>query len=211
MKDLKKVKDLSGKKFNMLTVISLDEERVGRKTYWITVCDCGNVKSVRSDSLQDGTVKSCGCIKKEQDKINLGRETHGKSAERIYKTWRCMKARCYNPNTPRFENYGGRGIKICDEWKNDFEIFYNWALLNGYDDSLTIERIDNDGDYTPDNCKFATIKEQCNNRRSNIVIQIDENKYTLSQISETLNINYSALNARYQRGDRGLDLIRPLR
>ena len=206
MKDKSKVRDLTGQKFGLLTVIGIAETET-RKTYWVCQCDCGNMKTIRSDSLLCGAIKSCGCLKKAQDKVNLTKHhRHKMSGTRIYQEWQGMKGRCYNPHNPRYDRWGGRGIKVCDEWKESFEAFYSWALSRGYNDDLTIDRIDNDGDYTPENCRWATQKEQSRNRSTNINITIGNSTRTLTEWCEIFNLDFKTVNARYQRnGFIGID------
>ena len=207
MKKIKNVKDLTGKRFGRLVVIGLQPSET-RKTYWICQCDCGNIKVIRSDSLQCGSIRSCGCLKKEQDEKNLSQGNgHRKYAEtgfkvggtRLYSIWQGIKSRCYNEHNARYDRYGGRGIKVCDEWRNDFVNFYNWAIKNGYSADLTIDRINNDGDYCPENCHWATAKEQCNNRSTNILIKIGNATKTLTQWCEIFELNSAAVLARYNR------------
>ena len=117
-----------------------------------------------------------------------------------------MKGRCYNSHDPRYDRWGGRGIKVCDEWKESFEAFYSWALSSGYNDDLTIDRIDNDGDYTPENCRWATQKEQSRNRSTNINFTIGNSTRTLTEWCEIFNLDFKTVNARYQRnGFIGID------
>ena len=191
--------DLTGKKFGKLEVIGVHDTG-SRKTYYVCQCDCGNVKVVRADSLISGATKSCGCIKKEQDKTNLTANQRRKmSGTRIYETWQDMKRRCYNKQNARYDRYGGRGITVCEEWLNDFQSFYDWAINNGYSDDLTIDRIDNDGNYEPSNCRWSTVKEQCNNRSSNINITIGNATKSLMSWCEIFNVDYKKVHARYQR------------
>ena len=191
--------DLTGKKFGKLEVIGVHDTG-SRKTYYVCQCDCGNVKVVRADSLISGATKSCGCIKKEQDKTNLtANHRHKMSGTRIYETWQDMKRRCYNKQNVRYNRYGGRGIKVCEEWLNNFQSFYDWAIRNGYSDDLTIDRIDNDGNYEPSNCRWSTVKEQCNNRSSNINIAIGNETKSLMSWCEIFNVDYKKVHARYQR------------
>ena len=202
----KKIKDLTGQKFGKLTVIGLDD-RGTRKTYWNCLCECGNIKSVRADSLQCGAIKSCGCLKKEQDKINLESPSVKKSREfgskyghtRIHNIWAGMKSRCFNSKDPRFMDYGGRGITVCDEWKNDFFAFYKWAIGNGYSENLTIDRIDNSKGYYPENCRWVDMEKQCRNRRSNVNIKIGNTTKTLKEWTEIFNLDYGTVSMRYQR------------
>lgn len=159
-----KSENLIGKKFGRLVVIAFDEERTSDRRYkWICKCDCGNIKSVSGRSLKNGYTKSCGCITR--------RSYDAKS--RLYHIWIGMRSRCNSPKSDAYKNYGGRGIRVCDEWNNDFEIFQRWAIENGYASDLTIDRIDVDGDYEPLNCRWITRDEQAKNKRNNNSICID--------------------------------------
>lgn len=199
MKDKSKVHDLTGKKFGLLTVIGLAETDT-RKTYWVCKCDCGNMKTVRSDSLLCGAIKSCGCIKRKQDEVNLTKNhRHKMSGTRIYSEWQGMKGRCYNKGNARYADWGGRGIEVCEQWRNSFESFYTWAMANGYQDNLTIDRIDNNGNYCPENCRWVGQQEQCRNRRSNINITIGNSTRTLMEWCEIFQVDYKNVNARYHR------------
>lgn len=203
----KQIKDLTGLKFGRLTVLGIDD-KPGYKTYWNCQCECGNVKSVRSDSLQCGAIKSCGCLKAEYDKINLAhtqcketmrRRGYKSTGTRLYNIWSGIKKRCLNERDASYDRYGGRGITVCDEWKNSFEAFHDWALSHGYADDLTIDRIDNSGDYCPENCRWATTETQCRNRRSNIIIKIGNSSRTLKEWCEIFDVDYQNANARYHR------------
>lgn len=197
------LQDLTDKRFGKLVAVKLSDKRGGRKTYWDCVCDCGAEKTVRTDSLKSGMIKSCGCIKKAQDKINLsngqGVITHGLSKTRIYKVWNGIVSRCENPNDNRYIDYGGRGISVCEEWK-DVSNFVGWAEENGYNDELTIDRINVNGDYEPDNCQWATWKEQANNKRTNHIITHEGMSQTLAQWAEEKNIPYKTLASRISYG-----------
>lgn len=197
----KLVNDLTGKRFGRLTVIGV-EDNGKRKTYYACQCDCGNVKVVRSDALLSGCTVSCGCKKKEQDRINLtANHSHKMSGTRMYNIWVGLKGRCNNPNDPRYDRYGGRGISVCDEWNTSFQSFYDWAINNGYSDDLTIDRIDNDGNYEPTNCKWSTNKEQCNNRATNINIKIGNATKTLTEWCEIFDVDVARTMARYHRDE----------
>lgn len=126
--------------------------------------------------------------------------THNLSYSRLYRILGCIKQRCYNKKHIAYKNYGGRGITVCDEWKNDFMSFYNWAINNGYNDNLTIDRIDNNGNYQPDNCKWSTDIEQSNNKRTNHYLEIGGERKTLIQWSREKNIPYDCLISRLRRG-----------
>ena len=206
MKNNKNIKDLTGQRFGRLVVVGLHPTET-RKTYWVCQCDCGNVKIVRSDSLQCGAIRSCGCLKKEQDKKNLilgdGRRKFAETGfkvggTRIYNIWQNMKARCYNEHDARYDRYGGRGIKVCEEWRSDFIAFHDWAMSYGYQDDLTIDRIDNDGDYCPDNCRWSTVKEQCNNRSTNVNIKIGNATKTLTEWCEIFQLDPIKIHSRYK-------------
>lgn len=156
---------LIGRRIGRFTILSAFREN-GRN-YCLCLCDCGKKKTVRFDHLMSERVVSCGCYQKE---ITAERSTkHGMKNTRLYQCWRNMKTRCYNPNCSEFNLYGGRGITVCGEWQS-FEPFCEWAMANGYRDDLTIDRIDNDGNYEPSNCKWSTPKEQALNRSTNAII-----------------------------------------
>lgn len=207
-----KYKDLTGKQFGRWTVIGLSPKE-GRKTYWTCQCECGNVKDIRSDILQSGQSKSCGCLKSEVSAANVSKNhTHKQSGTRIYRIWQGIKRRCENVNEPCYYRYGGRGIKVCDEWNKDFIAFYEWAMSNGYADDLSIDRIDNNGNYCPENCRWSTNKEQCNNRRTNVLYKIGNATKTLMQWCEIFEVDYQDVRARFHRGVNSTDeLFHPVR
>lgn len=205
MKNLSKVKDLTGKRFGRLTVIGIDEGRQSRKTYWICQCDCGKITSHRSDGLQSGSIRSCGCLKNELSAERVAKNhKHKQSGTRLYHIWQGMKRRCYTETSPDYQRWGGRGIKMCDQWRDSFESFFEWAMKSGYSDTLTIDRVDNDGDYTPDNCRWASAKEQGRNRRSNISITIGNTTKSLTEWCEIFGLDYRTVNARYKRMEDGV-------
>lgn len=185
-----KLNNISGMKFGKLTVISRADSK-NNMTYWHCLCDCGIEKDVLASHLTSGKIVSCGCLSAERI-ANLNRK-HGMGNTRIYKIWCGMKTRCYNKNSKSYENYGGRGITVCDEWIHDFMNFYDWAMLNGYTDELSIDRIDNDGNYEPKNCRWTTHKEQSNNTRRTRLFLHNGVIKSLKQIATDENIDYKML------------------
>lgn len=197
-----KYEDLAGLKSGRLTALRRDES--GRKggVFWVCKCDCGNEKVVFSSNLKFGTVKSCGCIAKERKIHNY----------RIFGILDKMKQRCYNKNVPNYKNYGGRGIRVCDEWtsKSGYRLFYEWAVANGYGEFLSIERKDVNGNYCPENCTWATFKEQQNNKRDNHKLTINGITKNINQWSEETGIHPATLHNRLNSGWNTNNVIDPV-
>lgn len=190
------IENLIGERFGRLVVI----KEVGRtkrmQRLWLCKCDCGNTKILTTGVLKNGAVKSCGCLRSEM--ISNKNYKHGMSETRIYKTWKSMKYRCFNSNADEYERYGGRGITVCKDWLK-FENFYNWAMENGYDDNLTIDRIDNDGNYEPDNCRWISFREQTRNKSINRKITYKGKTKCLIEWAEYFGINPSTIRMRIDR------------
>ena len=185
------LKNIIGKKYNRLEVISREKNSKGGQTRWLCKCDCGNTIIAFGVNLRNGHTQSCGCLQREQaSKVN---STHGKSKSRLHNIWKTMKQRCVNPNNHNYKNYGGRGITICEEWEKDYLKFEEWALKNGYDENAkygecTIDRIDVNGNYEPSNCRWVTQKEQARNKRNCRYVFFEGEKYTLAELSEILEV-----------------------
>lgn len=199
--------------------ISLLDNRYGRlivteeapsrngKAMWICKCDCGNItKPIIGSDLRSGKVQSCGCL--HNNLLSQRRKVHGENKTRLHRIWQNMKRRCDTPTVPCYDVYGGRGIKVCDEWIHDFTAFREWALANGYADNLTIDRIDPNGNYEPSNCKWSTRKGQSNNLRKNVTVEIKGEKHTLAEWSEISGIKYTTIYQRYMRGWHGKELLK---
>lgn len=187
--------DLTGKKFGKLTVLKRVENNKHRQPQWLCKCDCGNEAVVAGQKLRTGHTKSCGCIIFEQ-KTRL---THGMTSTTLFTRWMNMKSRCNNPKNKRYNRYGGRGIKVCEEWENDFMSFYRWAISNGFEESLSIDRIDNNMGYCPENCRWVNAKRQANNTSKNVKIVYNGEKKTLAEWCDSLNVDYKLIHNRMHR------------
>lgn len=191
-------KDLTGQIFGDLKVIKRMENNSRGDSKWLCECTCGNTKVILRNSLISGRTKSCGCgMLAALEKGRYSMRTHGMSKSRLYGIWCGIKKRTSETADVRHKkDYFERGIRVCEEWADSFEKFQEWALENGYNDKLTIDRINNDGNYEPKNCRWADNKTQANNKRSNRVYEYKGEKLNISQLSEKYNINYSLLRER---------------
>ena len=202
-----KLIDLTGQVYGRLTVIKRADDYISpsgsRKVQWLCKCKCGKEVIVTGNNLRKGNSKSCGCYNRELlAKINL---THNASNTRLYHIWICMKDRCYNPKNKKYKDYGGRGIIICDEWINDFEAFANWAYDNGYIENVsrgecTIDRIDVNGNYCQQNCRWVNQKVQSNNKRNNHYITYNGETHTVTEWNNILGYKKGVLSRRIFSG-----------
>lgn len=183
--------DLSGQQYGNLFVVERCVENTKQnKPMWLCKCTCGKIVSVNGNSLRRGKTRSCGCLQKSIV------TRHGKRYTSIYNIWRNMKARCYNENNISYKYYGARGIRVCDEWINSFESFYKWSINNGYNNGLTIDRLNNNKNYEPNNCRWVNMTEQQNNRRNNRLITYTGETKTLSQWASLYGIKVVTLSQR---------------
>lgn len=195
-------KDIKGERFGRLIVIErIPSVKHGQEISWICKCDCGNTCTVKGTHLRNGATKSCGCLRTEltRERSRKLKTIHGESNTRLYKIWACMKNRCSSPNNTHFDCYGGRGIHVCDEWQS-FENFRKWANINGYDETLTLDRIDNNGNYEPSNCRWISRKEQANNRRTNRFIEFNGQVHSLARWAEIIGMQPRTLSNRLDAG-----------
>ena len=201
--------DLTGQRYGRLLVVERMGTAQSGHALWLCKCDCGTSYTVSSNRLNSGT-KSCGCLQKERSSFAARkrkgvrypkRYNIGKENGRLYQCYKDMVNRCYKVNNKRYETYGGRGIKVCSEWLNDFYSFRDWALTNGYTDNLTLDRVDVEGNYEPANCRWASQKTQNNNRRNNVVVTYNGETMTLHELSERYtDVPYKTLWKRINAG-----------
>ena len=188
--------DITGKKYNMLKVISFYDIQ-DKKSRWLCECECGNKKILFGKDIKNGNTKSCGCLLHKK-KYNKETETKIKRLQHIYYQ---MKQRCYDKNNPLYKHYGQRNITICKEWLNNINNFLNWALKNGYKNDLTIERIDVDGNYEPNNCKWITKTQQGYNKTNTISYTFQGETKCLSEWCKIYDIDYHIVYKRLKRGN----------
>lgn len=199
-----KYRDITGQKFGRLTALYHAGSAKDKSALWMCKCDCGNEKVVTSTALLSGKTSSCGCLKREVAKDNSFK--HGETKTRLYREWQAMKERCYRKTHQYYNRYGGRGISVCDEWKCDYLAFKKWAIENGYSDNLSLDRIDNDGNYCPENCRWATWEEQANNRSNNVVVFYEEKWLPINIVMNKLNKKYGYVYQHY----RNLGLLKKM-
>lgn len=194
--------DLTGERFGKIVVMGRIKKEGSKKTLFKCICDCGKEKIFQSDDLRRGKIKSCGCWKSQHMK-KIGKENtkHGMTNSRLYNIWHGSKERCQNKNSKDYKNYGGRGIRMCHEWENSFQNFYDWAISHGYKENLTIDRINVNGDYCPGNCRWVDIKTQNQNKRKNVNITINKETKCSAEWERILGICRHTIKKRYLRGE----------
>lgn len=196
--------ELKGQRFGKLTVLEKAGKQ-GTSQLWLCRCDCGNLVKVRANGLVRMGRDSCGC--ETRKKISQARFLHGETNSALYSVWRGMKKRCLVQTSIGYKNYGGRGIRICDEWKDDYLAFRNWALNNGYKQGLTIDRINNNGNYEPSNCRFTDYKKQANNRRSNRLLSVNGETKTIQEWADIMGVQRSLIANRKRMGWSDYDAV----
>lgn len=207
-----KFKDLTGMRFGRLTALELVDDYVApngrRRKQYRCVCDCGNEKIVLGENLSAGYTLSCGCLQKER--ALEANKVHGDTDSRLYGIWCAMKRRCYRPYEPKYSNYGGRGIVMCEEWKNNYEAFRTWAMTHGYDPlaergECTIDRIDVNGNYCPENCRWVNMQVQMNNLRTNRRIEYNNETHTMAEWARFLDLPYAKLQSKLKKYDYNME------
>lgn len=199
----KKSKQLkAGQEFGRLTVVKLAYVKRNKYNqnieYYLVKCVCGNEKIIVKTSLTANLTRSCGCLK--QEILHERNIKHSLKGTRLYSIWKGIKARCYNKNNPSYDYYGGRGVRVCKEWLSNPKAFCDWAMEKNYKDNLTIDRIDNNGNYEPSNCRWATMKEQSRNKRNNRIITHKGEARCLNEWSEITGLKRETIKDRIKRG-----------
>lgn len=190
--------DFIGKKFGALTVVKKLKANKHGEMEWLCICDCGNSKKTTSNKLTHGYTIQCDTCRRNIAASHIKR--HGLTSSKIWNTYYGMKERCYSPKYSLYHRYGGRGIKVCDEWKNSFRAFAKWAFENGYSETLTLDRINNNGDYCPENCRWATVLEQANNRSTNRIVTVNGTDDTLANWVRKTNASYGYVRDKLNSG-----------
>ena len=190
-----KMLDITGQRFGRLVALNVARQDKRGEFFWLCQCDCGNQKIVSSYKLRSGNTKSCGCLQAEHRKSGF-HKTHGMTNTKLYVIWQNMKHRCSDPKNIMYKHYGGRGIKVCEEWLQGFAPFMEWAFSSGYSEGLSIERIDVDGNYEPKNCKWIAKTEQYLNRTDSHRLTAFGRTQTISEWAEESGIQYDTIERR---------------
>lgn len=194
--------NLTGQKYGRLTVLERAENDKQGNAQWLCQCICGNKKVIRGKALRTGRTSSCGCLLSESSKRRMTSlmTKHGMAGSKLYSVYCSMRERCEKPSCPEYYRYGGRGISVCNEWKEDRSLFFEWAFKNGYKEGLQIDRKNNDGDYSPENCRWVTRIENLNNTSRNVFLEYNGETHTLAEWSRLLGINRSTIYNRRRLG-----------
>lgn len=195
VRDLYRIRDLTGQTFGRLTVLNLAGRRREYRVYWRCRCECGEVCDVYGGFLTKGKTRSCGCLYRSV--VGKHGITHGKARTRVYHSWLGMRSRCYNKRNKMYPTWGGRGITVCDRWRDSFENFY--ADMGEPPLGTSLDRIDNDGNYEPSNCRWATHKEQANNMRKTLILEIDGRRQPLTHWAKETGIDAKLIRNRIAR------------
>lgn len=198
----RKYTELSGKRFGKLLVLCrINRTEDGDNApIWECKCDCGNMTKVKSGNLMNGKTNSCGCIRrKNTSELGRSRRVYSETEKRLRSIWTDMLRRCEKPSNKDFHNYGARGIVVCNEW-HSFDTFKEWSFENGYASSLSIDRVDVNGDYSPSNCKWATVTEQANNKRNTQFVNYNGEKISVANLSREKGVSYPTLLSRIKAG-----------
>jgi len=208
VKKMNKKEDLVGKVFGRWTVIkSVDEKHGHNSDYWTCKCTCGKTSNITRYDLTNGHSKSCGCYSAYL--LGNRKRKHGARNTRLYSIWLSIRNRCNRVRNDNYKWYGARGIQVCDTWNKDFIAFREWALANGYNDNLTIDRINSNMGYYPENCRWSDMTTQNNNRRDNVLIKIGDEVDTLSNWAKHSGIPYGCLYRRKALGWSEDELLLP--
>ena len=189
-----KLVDITGRRYGHLTVISYSHRGKRRNHFWNCICDCGKEACVNSAHLKNGTTKSCGCLRYEVAHARKKIKSH-----RLHTIWSSMKQRCNNPNNAKYKSYGGRGVKICEDWL-DFSNFFDWAINNGYSDNLSIDRIDVNGNYEPSNCRWVSNKIQARNKQNTVYLEYEGISKSISDWADEKGISHEVIKKRMSLG-----------
>lgn len=197
--------DIAGQRFGYVVVL----ERYGyanKSARWKCLCDCGNEFVTDGNKLRLGRTRSCGC--KRGELIGESHKTHGLSRSRLFRIWKGMRGRCRLDSSDHGGHYKARGITVCKEWMESFESFRDWSFANGYRDDLQIDRIDVNGDYEPSNCRFVDVITNCNNKRNNVILEIDGICMTVANWARETGLHVETIRSRIRAGKTGRDLIK---
>ena len=204
-----RVKNMAGHEFNGCRVLERSGTNRDKKATWLCKCFCGKEFITTGKTIRQGDVKSCGCLRlsiiKKQGKLN---KRHGETKTRLYSIWHGMKKRCSLEGETSYKHYGAKGIRVCEEWRDSFESFRDWSLANGYNDQLTIDRIDSNGDYEPANCRWTDWYGQARNRSNNVKVEYKGKMMTQGEVSELTGLSRQLI---YYRTKHGIDYDKPKR